>query len=297
MGAAAIGRRVGVLIVLSGLLAVVAVASRLPLSSHADGSGAAGDLRVTLSVLVVLVAVAAVVLLVLLASLFRGARRRRSPDEVLVARQPPIPAWKALPFLPLVVAVTLAAFVVVEALGGAQIHPQSIVRPATARRTAAAPAAALGRAGGSGLELSTGVVVAGAALIVLLCATAAGVVLRDRASRRSTVSARDGTLETEIDEAIADLVSGSSARRAVIGAYVRMERALAGRALAHRASEAPREYLARTRAALGAAGESAGRLTELFEEARFSPHEIGEPMRQEAIDALAALRAELGGER
>ncbi len=296
MGAAAIGRRVGVLTMLTGLLAVVAVASRRPLSSHAGASEAAGDLRGTLSALVVLVAVAAVVLLVVLASLFGGLLRRRSPDADLVARQPPLPAWKALPVLALVVAFALAAVVVIGALGRDQVH-QSIVLPRTVRSTAGAPVVLHRPVGGSGLVLPTGAMVAGAALVLLLLASAVVVGLRSRGSRRSAVAARDGLLETEIDEAIADLVSGSSARRAVIGAYARMQRALAERALAHRASEAPREYLARARAALGAAGGSAGRLTDLFEEAKFSPHEIGEPMRREAIDALAAVRAELGGER
>jgi hypothetical protein len=34
------------------------------------------------------------------------------------------------------------------------------------------------------------------------------------------------------------------------------------------------------------------RLTGLFEEAKFSRHALGEPTREEAIDALLALRAE-----
>jgi hypothetical protein len=35
------------------------------------------------------------------------------------------------------------------------------------------------------------------------------------------------------------------------------------------------------------------RLTGLFERARFSPHEIDARMKNEAIDALSGLRAEL----
>ena len=37
----------------------------------------------------------------------------------------------------------------------------------------------------------------------------------------------------------------------------------------------------------------AARLTELFERARFSPHPVGEDLREEAIGALETLRTEL----
>ena len=140
------------------------------------------------------------------------------------------------------------------------------------------------RPAGPPCELSTGALVAAIGLLVLLLAVAAVVGLRARGPRRDADTTRTGAVQAEIDEAIAELVSGPGARAAVIGAYVRMERALAARALAHQASEAPREYLARAQAALAGGGQSAGRLTELFEEAKFSPHEIGEPLRQEALD-------------
>ena len=304
MGAGTVARLVGVLSVLSGLLAVVAVASRGALSSHAAGGGSIGDVRVTLSVLVVLAALAAVlalVLLVVLMSLFGAMPRRRSPDADLVARHPPIAGWTALPVLALVVAFALAAVVVIGVLGQNRIHPQAPVPRQTAAAASGTAAGALagapGAFAGSGLELSTGVLVAASALVVLLIVIAVGLGLRARAVDRSAAGAADAVLATAIEEAIAGLAPGSglpSARQAVIEAYVRMQRALSERSLAHRASEAPREYLARARAILGGGGQSAARLTELFEEARFSPHEIGESMRGEAIAALAALRDELG---
>ena len=63
--------------------------------------------------------------------------------------------------------------------------------------------------------------------------------------------------------------------------------------LGRRASEAPREYLARFEAGLGGGRGPAERLTTLFERARFSPHAIDERLRADALDALSALRAEL----
>jgi hypothetical protein len=72
-----------------------------------------------------------------------------------------------------------------------------------------------------------------------------------------------------------------------------MERALAVEGLERRASEAPLEYLARMLADLRASAASSRRLTQLFERAKFSPHEIDPGMRDEAIDALEAVRTEL----
>ena len=53
--------------------------------------------------------------------------------------------------------------------------------------------------------------------------------------------------------------------------------------------EAPTEYLARVLADAGVRTDTAVTLTGLFERAKFSPHPVGPEMRQEAIDALAAL--------
>jgi hypothetical protein len=72
-----------------------------------------------------------------------------------------------------------------------------------------------------------------------------------------------------------------------------MERALATRGLPRRESEAPVEYLQRILDAVRASQHSVRRLTRLFERARFSPHEIDERMKDDAIDALTGLRAEL----
>ena len=58
-------------------------------------------------------------------------------------------------------------------------------------------------------------------------------------------------------------------------------------------SEAPLEYLARMLDVIKVSAHSARRLTQLFERARFSPHEIDGRMKEDAIEALSGLRAEL----
>jgi hypothetical protein len=72
-----------------------------------------------------------------------------------------------------------------------------------------------------------------------------------------------------------------------------MEDALAASGLARAAAEAPFEYLGRALQELETSAAAARRLTDLFERAKFSQHEPAEAMRDEAIEALIAVRDEL----
>jgi hypothetical protein len=96
-----------------------------------------------------------------------------------------------------------------------------------------------------------------------------------------------------LDESLDDLRSEPDLRRAIIAAYARMERTLAAAGIPRRPSETPLEYLARALQALDASAGGVARLTDLFEWAKFSHHEPDESMRDDAIDALVALRDEL----
>src|SRR5262249_54832097 len=104
-------------------------------------------------------------------------------------------------------------------------------------------------------------------------------------------------LAEALDESIDDLRSEADPRKAVIAAYARMERVLARCELAREPFEAPREYLQRVVPELGGSSESAGRLTDLFEHAKFSVPPIDAGMKEEAIDAFETLRDELRGAR
>jgi Domain of unknown function (DUF4129) len=104
-------------------------------------------------------------------------------------------------------------------------------------------------------------------------------------------------LSEVLDDTLDDLRSEPDARKAVIRTYDRMERTLAARGLPRLAFEAPLEYLARVLDAVQVGAHSARRLTRLFERARFSSHEIDTGMKDEAIEALVALRAELEAAR
>lgn len=96
-----------------------------------------------------------------------------------------------------------------------------------------------------------------------------------------------------LDESLDDLRSEPDVRRAIIAAYARMEHALAVSGIPRRPSEAPFEYLSRALQSLDASGPAVTRLTDLFERAKFSHHEPDESMREDAIDALVAVRDEL----
>ena len=76
-------------------------------------------------------------------------------------------------------------------------------------------------------------------------------------------------------------------REAVIACYARMERALAEAGSARRADEAPLELLARVLAEQYVPEGDVRRLTELFEEARFSSHPVTDEMRAAARRSLA----------
>ena len=96
-----------------------------------------------------------------------------------------------------------------------------------------------------------------------------------------------------IGDVIGELEAEPDARRAVIAAYARMEGVLGRHGLRRKPSETPVEYLGRILGGLTARTDAVARLTALFEEAKFSRHEIDGGMKREAIDALVAIRDDL----
>jgi hypothetical protein len=100
-------------------------------------------------------------------------------------------------------------------------------------------------------------------------------------------------LSGEISLALDDLRSETDIRRAVIAAYARMESVLARRGLKRRTSETAIEFLGRVLGDLSVGAPAARELTQLFEEAKFSSHELDESARTRAINALETIRSEL----
>jgi hypothetical protein len=116
--------------------------------------------------------------------------------------------------------------------------------------------------------------------------------------RRKRAKTTDTTVAPEVvaealDESLDDLRTDPDLRRAIVAAYARMEKALRVTGLPREPAEAPLEYLERALGALDTSGPAVRRLTDLFEWAKFSHHEPEPAMRDEAVDALIAVRDEL----
>jgi hypothetical protein len=128
-------------------------------------------------------------------------------------------------------------------------------------------------------------------------ATAAVFVWRRGRQKRPLVVAGPDDVAEQLSEVLSetldDLALERDPRRAVIRAYARMEQVLASHGLPRAPHEAPLEYLARVLRELNVRAEAAHALTELFERAKFSQHEIDLAMKQEAIAALVRVRDDL----
>jgi Domain of unknown function (DUF4129) len=131
--------------------------------------------------------------------------------------------------------------------------------------------------------------------VILIVAAVVAYLTRNR--WLETTEEEPATVEADLtqvlDETLDDLRRERDPRRAVIAAYARMEQTLGAHGLPRKVFEAPLEYLARVLRELRVGAGAIFALTELFERAKFSPHEIDSGMKEEAIAALVSVRDEL----
>lgn len=266
----------------AAVLAAVVLLALVALASHA-GERSLGSVTIakpayadtvvsTLAVLFMVAGIGAIVIYAVSAR-SRRAGRRRPLDTML--------ALLLLAALGGIVAVLVA---VIPPLGGDETVPPSGGDGPPQVSTSRQPAEA------AGIDWLVAGVTAGVLLAGLLLLALA---IRRENLRRPRLPGPPGAVLASLDESLDDLRAEPDPRRAVIAAYARMERALAVEGLERRASEAPLEYLARVLAELRASAGSSRRLTQLFERAKFSPHEVDSRMRDEAIAALEAVRSEV----
>ena len=133
-------------------------------------------------------------------------------------------------------------------------------------------------------------------VIVLGILVVVGAIVAARLARREPRRPREldpEVLAAALDESLDDLRADPDLRRAIIAAYARMETALAAAGIRRSPAEAPLEYLERALLSLDTSAAAVRRLTDLFEWARFSQHEPEAAMRDDAVDALSAVRDEL----
>ena len=269
-------------VVAVGLVALVAVGSlRGPLGSGRGRPSYPADLIDSLLLLLFLAMVAAAVLAAW--SLWPGrnlVRRRRRAGG----------SWNLI--LPMAAVLLLWLFRDLLGLGGDDGGPApTITMPAVTTLEAPGPPPE------SGVVPMIVVGVALAAMVGIVVAQLAA----DRRRRRPPPTPAERLVEL-LDDTLEDLEREPDPRRAVIGAWARMEAGLAAAGLPRRPAEAPFEYAGRVlETALAGRGTAVGplrpgsvhRLTGLFERAKFSHHDIGEADRDQAIAALRAVRQDL----
>jgi hypothetical protein len=130
-------------------------------------------------------------------------------------------------------------------------------------------------------------------LLFVLAVVGAILVRRSRRRPRRRLEIAPEVLAAALDDSLDDLLADPDLRRAIVAAYARMETALAAAGIPRNPAEAPLEYVERALLSLDTSAESIRRLTDLFEWARFSHHEPEPSMRDDAVDALSAVRDEL----
>jgi hypothetical protein len=258
----------------AALLALVAVgAARGPLGSGAGRPAFPSDLVATLVLLLLVAGAAALVLaVVVLGPDRRMLPPRRQRNGIMAALLP-------LAFL-------LAVWLFHEPLGrlGERMRGGA---PVSTLPVLEAPEPAVTPAPPGPLPL----LVAGLAVVAMAAIVAAGL-LADRRRRVPPRTPAERLVEL-LDDTLDDIERDPDPRRAVIAAWARMERGLAAAGLPRAPAEAPFEYVARVLAAFEVRPASVHRLTDLFERAKFSRHTIDHAMRQEAVDALRAVRSDL----
>jgi hypothetical protein len=131
-------------------------------------------------------------------------------------------------------------------------------------------------------------------VVLVVSAVAAYLVAsrRDRSRGAADEDVAEHVADT-LDDTLDDLRAEPDPRRAVIAAFARLEQALASSGLPRRASETAEEFVARILARLEVDAVPVRTLTDLFERAKFSQHDVDDGMKEDAIAALVRVRDEL----
>jgi Domain of unknown function (DUF4129) len=134
-------------------------------------------------------------------------------------------------------------------------------------------------------------------VVVALVATGVGAYFLAARRRRRLLGPTDERAAEQVADALEDtlddLRAEPDARRAVIAAYARLERALAATGLPRWRTETAAEYVGRILERLEVDGAPVRTLTDLFTRAKFSQHDVDATMKETAIDALVQIRDEL----
>jgi len=221
-----------------------------------------------------------------------GSRRRRPKDQSARIREPVGPWWvRALVMLAALALIALPIAALVAALrgrhGGQRAPPLLPVVPRLTR-----PVASPGQTGDAFLLGMAAAVLMVAALVV------AALWLRHRRRAGAAPHGRAAAPSPLADAVVAGtaaLGATAGAREAIIACYAAMEASLAAAGSPRRAADTPEELLSRAEGDGIIRTPAARRLTALFREARFSPHQLADAQRQAALAALGDIADDLAG--
>ena len=267
-------------LLVTALLAVVAIAAHGRPLGKSSGSGSGLPLSFWSFLFTTLVIVELLLVVAALVALFLFRRERAE-----VARY----NRRTFRALAVLIAVAFVVAFVARHLDLRHLHPAK--PPASAATPGPAKAGKHGSSPAQHVRFQW--VELAIVLGILLAIGAAARATRSRLGPGTTRRIAPEVLAAALDESLDDLRADPDLRRAIIAAYARMETALAAAGLPRRPAEAPLEYVERALLTLDTSAAAVRTLTDLFEWARFSHHEPEPPMRDEAIDALVAVRDEL----
>lgn len=275
-------------VALTALLAAVAVASHAHRPGGGSGGGSADAGRVvfeyTASVMFVLFPLGALFVLWVMSM----GRRQKLIQETGLRRN----VVTVLAIGVLILPVTLLVRHYVKYNGGGGVQPPAL--PGTGTN---------GSARGAHREKQPEFQWLPALIVgsLIFGAAGAGVIIvvlkRQRGADWEREAALMHALDEVLEDTLEDLRGERDPRKAVIGAYARMEKLFAAHQVPREEAETPQQYVGRVLDRLQVSSFAVRRLTSLYERARFSPHSVDRSMKDDAITALEGLRAELNADQ
>jgi Domain of unknown function (DUF4129) len=226
-------------------------------------------------------------------ALFQMLRVTNEGDDPGVAVRTPLPWYRRLVSMVIVV---LAVWAIYAMVRSATTTPPRFRDPG--RINQAAPNGRV-EPGNLSAHDARGLLIAvlvGAGLAVALAVVRRRAALADRADSEPDDDGDDE--QTVLAEAVAAAeveldAHGDDTRAAIIAAYVAMERQLVASGTTRRASDTPTDFLQRAMTASRVSRGASSRLTDLFREARYSSHPMSSSARDDAARALARVADDL----
>ncbi len=277
---------------LTALLVVVAVASR----AHKPGGGTSGGGAKVPPILLEYLGVLAMVMIlvggaVAVFSLADNRRKKAIAGET---------GWRrslgGIAFGMLAVAVALLLTRHLHRNNG--LRPSGALGPIPVAKGSTGSAAVRAAQQQRGESDWLGAVILGSILLGLAAAIAsAAAYRRSHGDFLEEEAALAAALDAVLADTLEDLYAERDPRTAVINAYARMEETFAAYRVPREEAETSLEYVERALDRLQVSGWAVRRLTTLFERAKFSSHEVDSTMKDDAIETLASVRAELEADR